>query len=241
MARQCIEQPRHHRQVDHGGLIHHQQVEVQRVASVVAELAAPRDHPEQPVQGARFGGDRLDPLRGRSRACRAEPILSVRRAAALPGGHQPDRRCLARLQPGLHQNGEQFGHSRGLAGAGTAGDHRKGARRRGGRRQLLAIAAERLGHQRIQLAQVARRLGAGQQPFDSGPVHLVREHQIQILQGKVAGREVGGEAGLEQRREHQPIVAGKQPRQGRAISGHSARSLRARRWRATLAHDRGSG
>ena len=31
----------------------------------------------------------------------------------------------------------------------------------------------------------------------------------------MAGREVGGEAGFEQGTEHQPVVAGKQPRQGR--------------------------
>ena len=98
---------------------------------------------------------------------------------------------------------------------GPPENHRKGARRRGGRRQLLAVAAERLGHQRIQLAQVARRLGAGQQCLDGGPIHFIGEHQIQILLDKVAGREVGGEAGFEQRREHQPVVAGKQPRQGR--------------------------
>ena len=216
VARQCIEQPCHHRQIDHGGLIHHQQVEVQRVARVVAELAAPRNDPEQPVQGARFGGDRLHPLGGQIEGLqgRTDTLGEARRRLA-GGGHQPDRWRLARLQAGLHQNGEQFGHSRGLAGAGAAGDHRKGARRRGGRRQLLTVAAERLGHQRIQLAQVARRLGAGEQRLDGGPIHFIGKHQIEILLDKVAGREVGGEAGLEQRREHQPVVAGKQPRQSR--------------------------
>ncbi len=216
VARQCIEQPRHHRQIDHGGLIHHQQVEVQRVARVVAELAAPRNDPEQPMQGARFGGDRLHPLGGQIEGLqgRADTLGEARRRLA-GGSHQPDRRGLARLQAGLHQNGEQFGDRGGLAGAGAAGDHRKGARRRRGRRQLLAIAAERLGHQHIQLAQIARRLRTGEQPLDGGPIHFIGEHQIQILFDKVAGREVGGEAGLEQCREHQPVVAGKQPRQGR--------------------------
>ncbi len=216
VARQCIEQARHHGQVDHGGLIHHQQVEVQRVACVVAELAAPRDHTEQPVQGARFGGDRLDPLGGQVQRLqgRADTLGEARRRLA-GGGHQPDRRCLACLQAGLHQNGQELRHSRGLAGAGAAGDDRKGARRRGGRRQLLAVATERLGHQRIQLAQVTRRLRAGQQPFDGGPIHFAREHQVEILLDKVAGREVGDEADFEQRPEHQPVVAGKQPRQGR--------------------------
>ncbi|MNY09848.1 hypothetical protein D3C86_1427890 [compost metagenome] len=41
------------------------------------------------------------------------------------------------------------------------------------------------------------------------------EHQIQILLDEVAGREVGGEAGVEQRPEHQTVVAGKEARQGR--------------------------
>ncbi|MNE50351.1 hypothetical protein D3C80_1449200 [compost metagenome] len=35
----------------------------------------------------------------------------------------------------------------------------------------------------------------------------------------MAGREVGGEAGFEQRPEHQTVVAGKQPRQGRGYLG----------------------
>ncbi|MNO98786.1 hypothetical protein D3C76_905410 [compost metagenome] len=216
MAWQRIEQARHHGQIDHGGLVHHQQVEVQRVARVVAELAAPRDHPEQPVQGARLGGDGLGPLRGQIQRLqgRADTLGEARRRLA-SGGHQPDRRGLACLQAGLHQDGQELGDRGGLAGAGAAGDDRKGARRRRGRRQLLAVAAERLGHQRIQLAKIARRLGAGQQPFDGGPVHFVWEHQIEILLDEVAGREVRGKAGFEQRIEHQAVVAGKEPRQGR--------------------------
>ncbi len=161
MAGQRVQQARHHGQVHHGGLVHHQQVEVQRVASVMAELAAPGDHPEQPVQGARLGGDGLYPLGGQIQGLQgsADTLGQTRRRLA-GGGHQPDRRGLAPLQAGLHQDGEELGDRSGLAGAGAAGDDREGARRRRGRRQLLAVAAERLGHQGIQPLQLAGCLGA---------------------------------------------------------------------------------
>ena len=142
----------------------------------------------------RWGSPR--PTQGQIQGLQGRADTPVRRAAALPVGPPAGSPVpcppAARSPPEWRAVWPQSWSCR-------CRDRRRSpqrARRRGGRRQLLAIAAERLGHQRIQLAQVARRLGAGQQPFDSGPVHPVREHQIQILQGKVAGREVGGEAAL---------------------------------------------
>ncbi|MCY1185340.1 hypothetical protein D9M73_261090 [compost metagenome] len=49
----------HHFQIDHRRLVHHQQVQRQRVAGVVAELAAVRAATKQAVQRGHFGGNLL--------------------------------------------------------------------------------------------------------------------------------------------------------------------------------------
>lgn len=54
MRRQSIDQARHHGQVNHGGFIHHQHVQMQRITRMVAQPLATRLRAEQTVQGTRF-------------------------------------------------------------------------------------------------------------------------------------------------------------------------------------------
>ncbi|SAJ22170.1 Uncharacterised protein [Enterobacter cloacae] len=64
MGWQRIDQARHHGQVDHGGFIHHQHVQMQRIARMVAQPLATRLRAEQTVQSTCFTREKRKLLLG---------------------------------------------------------------------------------------------------------------------------------------------------------------------------------
>ena len=122
----------HQRQVDHRGLVHHHDVERQRVVGVVAEARRVRNGAEQAMQGAGLRGQGIQPrgldaVRGhlRNRATQA-----VRHAVggAAGGRGEGDAQCrLLRCVRLRDAHGEQLRNGGGLAGAGAAGDQQQRA------------------------------------------------------------------------------------------------------------------
>ena len=140
MGRQGVEQARHHFQVDHRRLVHHQYVQPQRVAGVVAELAGVRAAAEQAVQGQHLLGDgRAHRRVHRQRAhLLADGFGEPRRRLAGRRGQADAQRPTVRHRRRLQQR-QQAHHGGGLAGAGAAGDQREAATHRQRAGELLPV------------------------------------------------------------------------------------------------------
>ena len=145
-----LDQLAHHRQVDHRGLVHHHDVQWQRVVGVVAEVGAAGHRAEQAVQGLGLVGH------GRQQ-CRvhAAVLTQPRARAAQTFGHavggaaggrgQGDAWRLNTGSPGLGDaQQQQAGDGGGLAGARAAG-HQQQRTTQGqrGRTRLLVLACLR--------------------------------------------------------------------------------------------------
>ncbi len=130
----------HQLEVDHGGLVHDDDLRRDRELRVVAEAAARRLIAEQPVQRARLGQLGREPAvvvgRVGQRGQRAghRPGQPLRRLAGRRG--QGDR---ARRDPGADQHAAQRGADGGLPGARPAGDDSERPRRGQGHRAALLV------------------------------------------------------------------------------------------------------
>ena len=128
---QRLEQPAHHRQLDHRGLVDDDHVVLEPVAAVVAEPGAVVGPPaQQPVQG--HAARVPDPLGGRAGLGRGRGDLGQPGLDRLlqPGGGlagrrgQRDRERLAAGRGLVGQQHQHPGDRGGLAGAGPAGEDR---------------------------------------------------------------------------------------------------------------------
>ena len=211
MGGQCRQQPRHQGQIHHGGFIHHQQIQMQRVSGMVPELIAPRYAAQEPVQGAGRGGYGLTSDLGQRQTGQGVAYAFAQAGRRLAGGsHQADERRPTLSQPLLHQQSQELGDGCGLAGAWAAGDDGEGAPRRRGHSQLLIVTAIALGHPRIQPLQLLRPAGGSQQRVDGRPIQPRCDHQIQILGQEALRGKVRRAALLEQYLGQLTIITGKQ-------------------------------
>ena len=120
---QGFQQAGHHVHVDHAGFVHHHQIRVQRIVSVVTEVAAVRAGAEQAVQG----GD----VRGNGVAYRGFHVQLLHlftdgfgepRRRLAGGGSEANTQALVVCHGQALQQPQQAHHGGGFAGAGAAGD-----------------------------------------------------------------------------------------------------------------------
>ncbi|MNF45293.1 hypothetical protein D3C84_264210 [compost metagenome] len=202
IGRQGVEQLGHQRQVDHGGFVHHQHIQRQRVVGVVAYLRAVAAAAQQAVQGARLLGQRgLDGFAHRQLGLGVADRLGHARGGLAGGRGETDGQALAaRL---LQQPREQAHHGGGLASAGAAGDHRQVAPYRLGGGQalpirLLGVTGEepRQGFGQLRLVHLRPRAGPLQQAF--GQLRLVG-----VVTAEIEASAVQGQGRITARRRHQ--------------------------------------
>ncbi|MCY1512828.1 hypothetical protein D9M68_473040 [compost metagenome] len=161
--RQRGEQRGHHFQVDHGRLVHHQQVQRQRVAGVMAELAAVRAAAEQAVQGGDFGGDDLARRLAIGQCGKIETIHRpgdgfVQPRRRLAGGRgQADAQRPAAVERQALQQRQQAHHRGGLAGAGAAGDDAEGVAGHQCAGQLLPVGGRIRPRREQRVQRLAQR------------------------------------------------------------------------------------
>ena len=122
VGRQRVDKPRHHRQVDHRGFIHHQHVQMQRVAGVIAHPLAAWLGAQQTMQRAGLGGNQRFLRVGQRQFSqrRAQRFGQTRRR--FPGWRR-QANTTARAVFDLDQRRQKLRHGGGLPGPGTAGDH----------------------------------------------------------------------------------------------------------------------
>ena len=151
MLRQCINQPRHHRQVNHRSFIHHQHIQMQWIASVITQPLATGQRPQKTMQGTGF-------IRQRRLLFVSQRQLAKRRsqrfrqASGCFSGWCGKTNATACAISHLHQRGKQLRHRRGFPGARAARDHRYAAGKRNRRCHLLPVNVIR------RLKQVVQRL-----------------------------------------------------------------------------------
>ena len=137
---QGFQQAGHHVHVDHAGLVHHHQIRVEGVVSMVAKMTAVRAGAEQAVQGGDFRGDGVT-YRGfhvEFFYLFADGFCEPRRRLAGGGGEANTQTLVARHGQALQQP-QQANHGGGFAGAGAAGDDADTAAAGQGASHLLPV------------------------------------------------------------------------------------------------------
>ena len=164
-GRQCLQQRRHHLQVDHGGLIDDEHVHVQLPPCM--ESPVPRIGPraQHGVQGARrthalHQARQVDLAAHAALQLQQGPVdrLLQARGRLARGGGQGHAQ-LAGVGRRGKQQGQQPCGGIGLAGAGAARDHRQPAAQRQRAGQLLPVHGATVRHRREQPVQPAPGLG----------------------------------------------------------------------------------
>ncbi len=209
-----VEQPGHHRDRHHRGLVDDHDVVGEPAAAVVAEAAvAARPPAEQAVERDRLQRQQLCTHR---RAHIERQRLLVHRLGqpgrrAAGGGRERDEGCRrAGRQCLFGEQSDDPSDRRGLAGAGPAGDDREAPQHRGGRSQALALAllpgeqpCEALGeHAEVDVAARAgvaarsrvARLAAGARP--AGGARLAARAAVASGPAPAARDQVGGDQPL---------------------------------------------
>ena len=120
---QGFQQAGHHVHVDHAGFVHHHQIRVQRIVSVVTEVTAVRTGAEQAVQGGDFRGDGVTYCGFHLEFFYlfADGFCEPRRRLAGGGGEANTQALVVRHGQALQQP-QQANHGGGLAGTGAAGN-----------------------------------------------------------------------------------------------------------------------
>ena len=182
VGRQRVDKPRHHRQVDHRGFIHHQHVQMQRVAGVIAHPLAAWLGAQQTMQRAGLGGNQRFLRVGQRQ-------FSQRRAQRFGQARRRfPRRCrqantTAWTVFNLDQRRQKLRHGGGLPGPGTAGDHRDAAGQRHRRGHFLPVGFAGGREQGIQgcrqpgLIHLQHPVGFVE---EAGDGQLVAPHPVQI-------------------------------------------------------------
>ena len=154
-----LDQPGHHRQGDHRGLVDDDDVVRQALAAVMAEAAlASRAPAEQAVQSRRGEGDQRGADRIGDRERRRlgmDRFLESGRGLAGGGGEGDQRGRQAGGRSLLEQQRDDSGDRGGLAGARAAGDDGEAAEH-GGRGGERLAAADLVGEQAVET--VAQRV-----------------------------------------------------------------------------------
>ncbi len=141
-----LQQPGHHRQRDHRGLVDHDHVVGQPVVAVVTEpRRRVRAGPQEPVQGDGAHAGQPLAVGGRKlRDLRLYGLLQPGGGLAGRRGEGDADRGVARQLGLLRAQRQQGRDGRRLAGAGPAGEHRRGVGQgHAGGRSLLVVAHPR--------------------------------------------------------------------------------------------------
>ena len=220
-VRQRIDQIRHHLHVDHGGFVHHQHVDRQGIARVVAEVPGVGAAAQQAVQCRDVGGNgRPYGVRhGQPSHLFADGCGQARRRLAGGRGKQDAQRPALSGRRQLQQ-GQEAHHGGGLAGARTAGDDADAAAGGKGACELLPIrsARRRTEQPRQALGQardLERRLPqASPQGSGDPPLEIPVAAQIEPLAIEHQRRAGAGFTGLsddfDQRAGRQRALPGRQ-------------------------------
>ena len=243
MAGQRIQQARHHRQVHHGGLVHHQQVQVQRVAPWWRNWLRPGITPSSRCRVPASVGMASHATRGADPgpAGQNRYTFSVRRAAACRGATSRIAGALPNCRPVSTRMASSLATVVVLPVPGPPEMTAKGRAAAVAAASFWPLQQSASGHQGIQPLQLVRRLGAPQQRLHGGPIHLVRNTDPGTSR-RSGGWRNPARGGLSAAPRTPGRNRGQRGATGAgAISGHSALSLNARRWRATPAQSRGSG
>ena len=120
---QGFQQAGHHVHVDHAGLVHHHQIRVQGIVSMVTEVTAVRAGAEQAVQGGHVCGDGVAyrDVHVQLLHLFADGFGEPCRRLAGGGGEANSQTLVVRHGQALQQP-QQAHHGGGFAGARTAGD-----------------------------------------------------------------------------------------------------------------------
>ena len=171
---ECLEEPGHHGQGDHGGLVHDDHVVAERVRRVVPEpgpVAA--GAPEEPMQ--RHPAELQEPLLRARVQVQPECLVAHR-------FFQPQRRLARRRRQGDERRGgalgerllmeqrQQPGHGRGLSRPRSSGDDRDAPENGGGSGQRLQVIG--ILRLRVDLAEQRRQAGAQERQVDVDHVAL---------------------------------------------------------------------
>ena len=187
VLRKRLQQQRHHFNIHHRGLVHHQYVQGQRVETVVPEVPRIWSRTQQSVQSRDFA------VNGRAHALCLRQIKLRQRADLTADGLIEPRRCLAcrcrqantqwlasRLHRQYLQQGQETNHRGGLAGSRPAGDHRKARTGPQGTGQLLPAGGVGPGIPGRKQPVEHRSQGAGLGCFagHQAPLHTARHLRL---------------------------------------------------------------
>jgi hypothetical protein len=163
----------HERQVNHGSLIHDDDFKRQGIGLAKPEARRVRDPSQQAMQRRNLFGDEIKYVRRtrHSLYCLLDRLAKARRRLAC---WRRERNPETRLARPPEQQGQDFNHSRGLAGTRPAGNHGQDLADRGERGDSLIIGllAAVPGEQAVQAAAQQRKIDIRGRSLDARPEKL---------------------------------------------------------------------